>query len=45
MSIRVPVKMTERYVMRGESIDAVATYTNFRSFAVATTEKLNKPPQ
>jgi hypothetical protein len=43
--IRVPVKMTERYVMRGESIDAVATYTNFRSFAVATTEKLAKPPQ
>jgi len=45
LSIRVPVKMTERYVMQGESIDAVATYTNFRSFAVATTEKLTKPPQ
>ena len=45
LSIRVPVKMTERYVMQGESIDAVATYTNFRSFAVATTEKLAKPPQ
>ena len=45
LSIRVPVKMTERYVLRGESIDAVATYTNFRSFAVATTEKLTKPPQ
>lgn len=45
LSIRVPVKMTERYVMRGESIDAVATYTNFRSFTVATTEKLAKPPQ
>jgi hypothetical protein len=45
LSIRVPVKMTERYVMRGETIDAVATYTNFRSFAVATTEKLTKPPQ
>jgi hypothetical protein len=45
LAIRVPVKMTERYVMQGESIEAVATYTNFRSFAVATTEKLTKPPQ
>jgi hypothetical protein len=45
LSIRVPVKMTERYVASGESIDAVATYTNFRSFAVATTEKVTKPPQ
>lgn len=45
LSIRVPVKMTERYVTRGESIDAVATYSNFRSFVVATTEKLTKPPQ
>ena len=45
LSIRVPAKMTERYVMRGESIDAVATYRNFRSFVVATTEKLTKPPQ
>lgn len=44
LSLRVPVKMTERYVMRGESIEAVATYTNFRSFVVATTEKLTKPP-
>ena len=45
VSMRVPVKMTERYVAAGESIEAVATYTNFRSFAVATTEKLTKPPQ
>jgi hypothetical protein len=45
LSIRVPVKMTERYVLRGETIEAVATYTNFRSFAVVTTEKLTKPPQ
>lgn len=42
--IRVPVKMTERYVMSGETIEATATYTNVRSFAVATTEKLTKPP-
>jgi hypothetical protein len=45
LSIRVPVKMTERYVMTGETIDAVATHSNFRSFAVATTEKLTKPGQ
>lgn len=45
LSMRVPVKMTERYVAQGEQIEAVATYTNFRSFAVATTEKLTKPPQ
>jgi hypothetical protein len=45
LSIRVPVKMTERYETRSELIEAVATYTNVRSFAVATTEKLTKPPQ
>ena len=45
LSIRVPVKMTERYAAQSETIEAVATYTNFRSFAVATTEKLTKPPQ
>lgn len=45
LKIRVPVKMTERYVARTETIDAAATYSNFRSFAVATTEKLTTPPQ
>ena len=45
LAIRVPVKMTERYVIRGESIEAVATYSNFRTFTVATTEKLTKPPR
>ena len=45
LRIRVPVKMTERYEMRGELVEAVATYTNVRSFSVATTEKLTKPPQ
>jgi hypothetical protein len=45
LSIRVPVKMTEHYATPGESIDAVATYSNFRSFAVSTTEKLTKPQQ
>ena len=45
LAIRVPVKMTERYVTRGELIEAVATYTNVRTFVVATSEKLTKPPQ
>jgi hypothetical protein len=44
LAIRVPIKMTERYVMTGESIDAVATYSDFRSFTVSTTEKVTKPP-
>ena len=44
LGIRVPVKMTERYTTTVETIDAVATYTDFRRFAVATEEKLAKPP-
>jgi hypothetical protein len=44
LAIRVPVKMTERYVMTGESIDSVARYSDFRSFTVSTTEKVAKPP-
>jgi hypothetical protein len=44
LSIRVPVRMTERYVHPGETVDAVATYSDFRSFAVSTAEKLTKPP-
>jgi hypothetical protein len=44
LGIRVPIKMTERYSLAGETIDAVATYSDFRSFAVSTTEKLTKPP-
>lgn len=44
LGIRVPIKMTERYSGRGEVIDAVARYSNFRSFAVSTTEKVAKPP-
>ncbi len=44
LGIRVPIKMTERYVTPGESIDAVASYSDFRSFTVSTTEKLTKPP-
>ena len=44
LGIRVPIKMTERYVMTGETIDAVARYSDFRRFSVSTGEKLTKPP-
>lgn len=44
LAIRVPVRMTERYVHPDETIDAVATYSDFRSFAVSTDERLVKPP-
>lgn len=44
LGIRVPIKMTERYGMTGETIDAVARYSDFRRFTVATEEKLTKPP-
>ena len=44
LGIRVPIKMTERYSMTGETIDAVARYSDFRRFTVSTDEKLTKPP-
>jgi hypothetical protein len=44
LGIRVPIKMTERYSMSGETIDAVARYSDFRRFTVSTGEKLTKPP-
>ena len=44
LGIRVPIKMTERYSATGEVIDAVARYSDFRRFTVATEEKLTKPP-
>ena len=44
LGIRVPIKMTERYSMPGEAIDAVARYSDFRKFTVSTDEKLTKPP-
>lgn len=44
LGLRVPIKMTERYAMTGETIDAVARYSDFRRFTVATDEKLTKPP-
>lgn len=44
LGIRVPIKMTERYSTTGETIDAVARYSDFRRFTVSTDEKLTKPP-
>jgi len=44
IGIRVPIKMTERYGMTGETIDAVARYSDFRRFTVSTGEKITKPP-
>jgi hypothetical protein len=44
LGIRVPIKMTERYSVTGETIDAVARYSDFRRFTVSTDEKLTKPP-
>jgi len=44
LGIVVPVKMTERYSTTTETIDAVARYTDFRSFSVSTSEKVTKPP-
>ena len=33
-----------RYAMTGETVDAVARYSDFRRFTVSTDEKLTKPP-
>lgn len=44
LGIRVPIKMTERYATATETIDAIAKYSDFRRFAVSTTEKVGKPP-
>lgn len=45
LGIHVPIKMTERYSTTVETIDAVARYSNFRSFSVSTSEKVTtKPP-
>jgi hypothetical protein len=42
--IHVPSKMTKRYSTTGETIDAVARYSDFRRFTVSTGEQLTKPP-
>ena len=44
LGLRVPIKMTERYASAGETIDAVARYSDFRRFNVSTAEKVGRPP-
>jgi hypothetical protein len=44
VGLRVPVAMTESYVLQQEFIGGSATYSNFRRFTVHTSEKLTKPP-
>jgi hypothetical protein len=43
IEIRVPSQMTEHYDAGTETVDAVATYSDFRQFSVATTESIKKP--
>jgi hypothetical protein len=42
--LRLPAKMTERYVSPNEDIRATAQYSNVRRFNVSTNETLRKPP-
>jgi hypothetical protein len=44
VGLRVPIMMTESYMLQGEFIGGSATYSNFRRFTVRTSEKLTKPP-
>jgi hypothetical protein len=43
IEIRVPSQMTERYTIPAETVDTVATYSDFRQFSVATSESIKKP--
>ena len=40
----VPASMTERYVLRNEEDYGHATYSNFRRFAVKTSEEIAGEP-
>jgi hypothetical protein len=42
--LRLPAKMTERYVSPNEDVRATAQYSNVRRFNVSTDETLRKPP-
>ena len=44
VGLRVPIAMTESYILPGEFIGGSATYSNFRRFTIQTSEKLTKPP-
>ena len=43
--LRLPAKMTERYVSPSEDVRATAQYSNVRRFNVSTNETLRKPPR
>ena len=43
LAIRVPAKMTERYELTSETILGLARYSDYRKFAVSTSEKVGKP--
>jgi hypothetical protein len=42
--LRLPARMTERYVSPTEDVRATAQYSNVRRFNVSTNETLRKPP-
>lgn len=44
LAMRVPSRMTEEYRATSETVTAVATYSDYRQFAVSTNEKITKPP-
>ena len=44
VGLRVPITMTESYVVAGEFIGGSATHSNFRRFYIKTSDKLVKPP-
>ena len=45
MGMYVPHRMTERYRTSREEIDGVATYSDYRRFAISTSETVKKPPR
>lgn len=44
LGMYVPKRMTERYRTPNQDIDGVATYSDYRRFAVSTNETIGKPP-
>jgi hypothetical protein len=44
LGLWVPSEMRERYEREGETLTAVARYSNFRRFQVSTSEDIKKPP-
>jgi hypothetical protein len=42
LGILTPLEMIERYELAGLSIDATASYSNYRKFAITVDEKLKQ---